>query len=43
MEARRGVAHEALVPARIVLDEKAFDQLAEALDRPATPTTLCAS
>ncbi len=39
MEARRELPDEALVPARIVLEDKAFDRLAELLERPATPTT----
>jgi predicted transcriptional regulator len=38
MEARRALPDEALVPARILLEEKVFDRLAEALHRPATPT-----
>ena len=38
MEARRELPDEALVPARIVLEDKAFDRLADALERPAAPT-----
>jgi uncharacterized protein (DUF1778 family) len=38
MEARRELPDEALVPARIVLDDKAFDHLVESLERPAAPT-----
>ena len=38
MEARRELPDEALVPARIVLEDKAFDRLAESLERPAAPT-----
>jgi uncharacterized protein (DUF1778 family) len=38
MEARRELPDEALVPARIVLEDKAFDRLVESLERPAAPT-----
>lgn len=38
MEARRELPDEALVPARIVLDDDAFDRLVVALERPAPPT-----
>jgi uncharacterized protein (DUF1778 family) len=38
MEARRELPDEALVPARIVLEERAFDRLADALERPPAPT-----
>jgi S-adenosylmethionine:diacylglycerol 3-amino-3-carboxypropyl transferase len=38
MEARRELPDEALVPARIVLEDREFDRLAESLERPAAPT-----
>lgn len=38
MEARTELPDEALIPVRITLDDKAFDQLAESLERPAAPT-----
>lgn len=38
MEARSELPDEALLPARIVLEDKAFDDLVESLERPATPT-----
>ncbi len=38
MEARRELPDEALVPARILLENKSFDRLVEALARPAAPT-----
>jgi uncharacterized protein (DUF1778 family) len=38
MEARKELPDEALVPARIVLDGKAFDRLADSLERPQAPT-----
>ncbi|MCA9575847.1 MAG: hypothetical protein R3B40_06225 [Polyangiales bacterium] len=38
MEARRELPDEALTPARLVLDAKAFDQLAARLARPLPPT-----
>lgn len=38
MEARRELPDEALVPARIVLEDKAFDRLAEQLEKPPAPT-----
>jgi uncharacterized protein (DUF1778 family) len=38
MEARREMPNEALVPARLVLDEDAFDRVVSALDSPAAPT-----
>jgi uncharacterized protein (DUF1778 family) len=38
MEARKELPDEALVPARLVLDDKAFDRLVELLDRPPAPT-----
>lgn len=38
MEARRELPDEALVPARLVLDDRAFDRLAALLTRPPEPT-----
>jgi uncharacterized protein (DUF1778 family) len=38
MEARRELPDEALVPARIVFEDREFDRLAESLERPAAPT-----
>jgi uncharacterized protein (DUF1778 family) len=38
MDARRDLPDEALVPARLVLDDKAFDRVAESLEHPAPPT-----
>ncbi|MCC7109033.1 MAG: DUF1778 domain-containing protein [Deltaproteobacteria bacterium] len=38
MEARRELPDEALVPTRIVLEDTAFDRLAEQLGNPAAPT-----
>jgi uncharacterized protein (DUF1778 family) len=38
MEARRELPDEALVPARIVLEEAVFDRVATMLAEPATPT-----
>jgi len=38
MEARRELPDEALVPARLLLEEKAFDRLVASLERPPTPT-----
>jgi uncharacterized protein (DUF1778 family) len=38
MDARRELPDEALVPARIVLEDKAFDRLAESLRQPARPS-----
>jgi uncharacterized protein (DUF1778 family) len=38
MDARRDLPDEALVPARLVLDDKAFDRVAESLENPAPPT-----
>ncbi len=38
MDARRELPDEALVPARIVLEDKAFDRLADSLRRPAVPS-----
>lgn len=38
MEARRTLPDEALVPARLVLDDASFDRVAEALAAPHEPT-----
>lgn len=38
MEARRELPDEAFIPARLVLDDRAFDQVVTALETPATPT-----
>ena len=38
MEARRELPDEALIPARIVLDNKAFDRVADMLESPPAPT-----
>ena len=38
MEARRELPDEALVPARLVLEEGAFERLVDSLERPAAPT-----
>ena len=38
MEARRELPDEALVPARLVLEDKAFDRIATLLENPPTPT-----
>jgi uncharacterized protein (DUF1778 family) len=38
MEARRELPDEALVPARLVLEGKAFDRIAELLASPPAPT-----
>jgi uncharacterized protein (DUF1778 family) len=38
MEARRQLPDEALIPARIVLDNKAFDRVVDMLERPPAPT-----
>ena len=38
MEARRQLPDEAFIPARIELDDDAFDRLAESLGAPASPT-----
>lgn len=37
MKARRELPDEALIPARIVLEDAAFDRLVSALERPAKP------
>lgn len=38
MEARRELPDEALVPARLVLDDEAFDRVVELLEHPPAPT-----
>jgi uncharacterized protein (DUF1778 family) len=38
MEARREFPDEALIPARLVLDDKAFDRVVGLLERPPAPT-----
>jgi uncharacterized protein (DUF1778 family) len=38
MDSRRHLPDEALVPARLVLDEEAFDRLVESMESPAAPT-----
>lgn len=38
MEARRELPDEALVPARIVLEDEAFDRVVAQLETPAAPT-----
>lgn len=38
MEARRELPDEALVPTRLVLDDKAFDRVVDLLERPPAPT-----
>ncbi len=38
MEARRELPNEALVPARLVLDDKTFDRVVDLLERPPAPT-----
>ena len=38
MEARRELPDEALIPARFVLDDKAFDRVVTQLETPAAPT-----
>jgi uncharacterized protein (DUF1778 family) len=38
MEARRELPDEALIPARLVLDNKAFDRVINLLQTPPTPT-----
>ena len=38
MDSRRALPDEAFVPARIVLEDKAFDRLVESLEHPAAPT-----
>ena len=38
MEARRELPDEALIPARIILDDDAFERVVELLERPPSPT-----
>ncbi len=38
LEARRELPDEALVPARLVIEDKAFDRIVELLDNPPAPT-----
>jgi uncharacterized protein (DUF1778 family) len=38
MKARRELPDEALIPARIVLDDDAFDRIVAMVDRPPAPT-----
>lgn len=38
MEARRELPDEALIPSRLVLEDKAFDRLLAKLGQPAAPT-----
>ena len=38
MEARKDFPDEALIPARLVLDDAAFDRLVKSLEHPAAPT-----
>ena len=38
MEARRELPDEALVPARLVVEDKAFNRIAELLESPPAPT-----
>jgi uncharacterized protein (DUF1778 family) len=38
MEARRELPEEALIPARLVLDDKAFDRVVELMEHPPAPT-----
>src|SRR5215208_5883424 len=38
MEARSELPDEALIPARLVLDDKAFDRVVELLERPPAPS-----
>ncbi len=37
-EAGRELQHQAFIPTRLVLSESAFDELADQLERPASPT-----
>jgi uncharacterized protein (DUF1778 family) len=42
MEARKDLPDGALIPARLVLEDKAFDRVVDLLERPPAPTeTLC--
>jgi uncharacterized protein (DUF1778 family) len=38
MEARRELPDEALIPARLVLDDKAFDRVVDLMERSPAPT-----
>lgn len=38
MEARRQLPDEALIPARLVLEDKAFERVVSALESPPVPT-----
>lgn len=38
MEARRGLPDEAMIPARLVLDDEVFDRVAESLETPPPPS-----
>ena len=38
MEARKELPDEALVPARLVIDDKAFDRIVQLLEDPPAPT-----
>jgi uncharacterized protein (DUF1778 family) len=38
MEARKELPDDALVPARLVLDDKAFERVVDLLERPPAPT-----
>ena len=38
LEARRELPDEALIPTRIVLDDKVFDKLAALIESPSPPT-----
>lgn len=38
MEARRELPVEALVPTRLVVEDKAFDRIAELIESPPAPT-----
>lgn len=38
MEARRELPDEAFIPARLVLEDRAFDDLVKAISKPAEPT-----
>ena len=38
MEARRDLPDEALIPTRLVLENKAFDRIVDLLDNPPAPT-----
>lgn len=38
MDSRRELPDEAMIPARLVLEDKAFERVVELLDKPAAPT-----